>query len=115
MVNIGLITGGGVIIGGVVVLLTLLYQEYQRNQRSAQRQSYEARPEGSKARAPPQPANECTICRDDISVPLEILPCGHLFHKKCIKQWLSLRMICPVCRARIADDLALEYSRRLGL
>lgn len=31
---------------------------------------------------------------DDIG----ILDCGHEFHTSCIKQWLILKNICPICK-----------------
>jgi hypothetical protein len=119
MVNIGIALAGGSVIGGVVIMLALwAYDEYQRNQR---RHAYVDRPQPqpqhshSRTSCPPQPSNECTICQDSLSPPLEILPCDHLFHRQCIKRWFKQRMVCPVCRARINEQQAEQYIRRLGL
>ncbi|CAF4005940.1 unnamed protein product, partial [Rotaria sp. Silwood1] len=48
---------------------------------------------------------ECTICRADYEANerLKILPCGHLFHARCVAHWLSITRICPVCRQRITS------------
>ena len=36
---------------------------------------------------PPQADDLCTICHEDISPPCEILPCYHIFHRQCLRQW----------------------------
>ena len=53
-------------------------------------------------------ANEarcCAICRDDYTSHVKIvtLPtCKHVFHKKCIKEWLCKhRAVCPLCKIRV--------------
>jgi hypothetical protein len=33
---------------------------------------------------------------------LRTLPCFHLFHAKCVDQWLKQNSICPICRHKIA-------------
>jgi len=47
--------------------------------------------------------HNCVICLEDYKCQNKILglPCGHSFHQKCAKDWLSLegaRNRCPVCR-----------------
>lgn len=44
--------------------------------------------------------NECAICSDDCQFSLE-LPCGHAFHKSCIRQWFDNSRSCPVCRSDV--------------
>jgi len=39
----------------------------------------------------------CTICLDKPDNCIQ-LKCGHIFHKKCIKKWISKNKTCPNCR-----------------
>jgi hypothetical protein len=50
---------------------------------------------------------ECNICIEVYKNGDKVieLPCNHLFHKECIKQWLCKEKInCPVCRYDIRDS-----------
>ena len=43
----------------------------------------------------------CSICLENFKTTLKgcKLPCGHIFHENCIKEWLSKHNNrCPVCR-----------------
>lgn len=43
---------------------------------------------------------QCTVCLTDFEAGDEAaqLPCGHIFHRACIKKWLSeCRTACPLC------------------
>jgi len=43
----------------------------------------------------------CAICIDELSNNSDqnsTLPCGHVFHKVCINEWLKKKEECPVCR-----------------
>ena len=54
----------------------------------------------------------CTICLD-AHVPGELaarLPCGHLFHKDCVMEWLRRHCVCPVCRYELPTD-SVVYER----
>jgi hypothetical protein len=48
----------------------------------------------------------CAICLCEFEVDEKVcaLPCddGHIFHTKCIEQWLETNSVCPVCRTFIA-------------
>jgi len=46
----------------------------------------------------------CTICMADIAVGKR-LPCGHVFHTACLKEWFRQNPICPTCRHPV-DDVA---------
>lgn len=52
---------------------------------------------------------DCTICLESI---LETngrkLVCGHLYHKKCIADWLDTSDACPLCRKTIIDDAPMS-------
>ena len=42
---------------------------------------------------------ECSICLESykFSSIIKILPCGHLYHSKCIEDWLKISNVCPFC------------------
>ncbi|KAK9020508.1 hypothetical protein V6N11_010531 [Hibiscus sabdariffa] len=42
----------------------------------------------------------CSICREEYADGDDtgILDCGHDFHTNCIKQWLMLKNLCPICK-----------------
>ncbi|XP_006346398.1 E3 ubiquitin-protein ligase MBR2-like [Solanum tuberosum] len=42
----------------------------------------------------------CCICREEYASGdyMGILDCGHEFHSSCIKQWLMLKNVCPICK-----------------
>ncbi|KAL9440727.1 hypothetical protein AB3S75_019402 [Citrus x aurantiifolia] len=45
----------------------------------------------------------CMVCMEDFDpqeFPGKQVPCGHVFHAKCISTWISLSNSCPVCRSR---------------
>ncbi|XP_016562794.1 uncharacterized protein LOC107861919 [Capsicum annuum] len=43
---------------------------------------------------------QCTICQEEYEAEDEMgkLDCGHFYHIRCIKQWLSQKNSCPVCK-----------------
>lgn len=48
-----------------------------------------------------QEETSCSICAEDFSdgTDLRKLPCGHLFHPRCIDAWLAdFNVTCPLCR-----------------
>jgi len=56
--------------------------------------------------------NKCPICFEPMKKNITIaLPCGHIFHTKCIKQALRYNNKCPNCR-RIITNVSLETRRR---
>ncbi len=40
---------------------------------------------------------DCIICRESIEEGKR-LPCGHVFHKHCLKSWIAHQQVCPLCR-----------------
>jgi hypothetical protein len=46
----------------------------------------------------------CNICKDANEIRKKIvviLPCKHVYHKKCIYQWMKINNTCPTCRGVI--------------
>ena len=48
----------------------------------------------------------CTICLCDYinGDKVIILPCIHMFHAECIKEWLK-KNSCPLCKIKITDAI----------
>lgn len=53
-----------------------------------------------------QPVDSCAICRGVPSVEDGVtLPCNHVFHRQCIREWLTERSIrCPTCNADVREN-----------
>ena len=48
----------------------------------------------------------CTICMIAIEDGDRVgaLPCDHLFHVDCLKEWIKRRNVCPLCQTPIAEE-----------
>ena len=49
----------------------------------------------------------CLICQEDINFcheEISVLNCGHLFHKKCLQQWLDTNSTCPECKYAVTTN-----------
>jgi hypothetical protein len=51
--------------------------------------------------------DECPIClcKYKITDKIKELPCRHIFHKKCLKQWFQRSDSCPICKFDIKDEI----------
>ena len=61
--------------------------------------------------------NICNICLSEIEKG-KYLNCGHVFHLKCIKEWVSLNAKCPICKMSIIteqNNRTRFFNERLGL
>mmetsp|Transcript_69596 Transcript_69596/g.201709 ORF Transcript_69596/g.201709 Transcript_69596/m.201709 type:complete len:254 (+) Transcript_69596:88-849(+) len=61
---------------------------------------------------------ECAVCLarfspDDVAMRL---PCGHMYHSVCVKVWLQMSHLCPVCRFELpTDDIRCDAARRAAM
>ena len=48
---------------------------------------------------------ECVICLDNYEKETKAccLGCNHIYHKKCIEDWLVLKPICPLCQYEVLE------------
>ena len=51
--------------------------------------------------------NLCNICLCEIEKG-KYLNCGHVFHLKCIKEWVSINSKCPICKSSVINP---NYNR----
>lgn len=51
----------------------------------------------------------CCVCMGNLEEGEEVrtLPCGHVFHRNCIDQWLKKSSLCPMCRTLLRPGMAL--------
>ena len=56
---------------------------------------------------------ECSICLMEVTEGQDtiLLPCGHMFHDKCVTKWLEIHNTCPLCRFELPTDDA-DYERQ---
>jgi E3 ubiquitin-protein ligase synoviolin len=47
---------------------------------------------------------QCIICYDDMAEEAKKLPCGHIFHKHCLKSWMERNNKCPYCNKQTLLD-----------
>jgi hypothetical protein len=47
-----------------------------------------------------QDMEPCCVCQEEYAEgdDLGTLGCGHEFHTACVKQWLMLKNLCPICK-----------------
>ena len=53
----------------------------------------------------------CSVCQEDFALGemATLLPCGHLFHGKCIVQWLEKNRTCPLCRKEVCVHQSMLF------
>ncbi|KAJ8505907.1 hypothetical protein OPV22_006793 [Ensete ventricosum] len=49
---------------------------------------------------------ECSVCLETMGRGEEVcrMPCSHVFHACCLRQWLRLSRLCPLCRFSLTAD-----------
>ncbi|PIO70734.1 zinc finger, C3HC4 type [Teladorsagia circumcincta] len=57
----------------------------------------------------------CAICMMEMWEEARVTPCKHFFHGACLRKWLSVRQVCPLCYSELLDPIsepAIEEIRR---
>lgn len=51
----------------------------------------------------------CSICLEEYNKKDVIwkIQCGHIYHKKCIIEWTDKKLICPLCRENLTNQLLI--------
>ncbi|CAM0882219.1 unnamed protein product [Alopecurus aequalis] len=72
--------------------------EITRNLRKVKHPAFD-----SSFRFPAEVEKKCSICQEEFEANDEMgrLHCGHSYHVYCIKQWLSQKNVCPVCKTAV--------------
>ncbi|VDN81711.1 unnamed protein product [Brugia pahangi] len=52
-----------------------------------------------------QRRDACAICLSDILEDARITPCNHFFHSECLKKWLYVKQVCPLCYSDLCKSL----------
>ncbi|GAV64031.1 zf-RING_2 domain-containing protein [Cephalotus follicularis] len=54
--------------------------------------------------------DSCIICQEDYKnkEKIEILNCGHEYHANCLKKWLLLKNVCPICKSEALNAASKE-------
>lgn len=58
---------------------------------------------------------ECCICFEEHQLHDKVmrLPCAHIYHPKCIMEWLNRHCTCPVCRYELPTDNVVYERERM--
>jgi len=56
----------------------------------------------------------CIICRDDVKPEFsKMLSCCHIFHIKCLQNWLRRQYCCPTCMSPISSNNLNSFNNKM--
>ncbi|KAI6182441.1 RING-type domain-containing protein [Aphelenchoides bicaudatus] len=57
---------------------------------------------------------QCVICCSEMTSGVLRTPCGHLFHNTCVKKWICVKAVCPLCNKNLEpeSETTASTSRR---
>lgn len=93
----------GVGVSAVIVIASVGYTGYQlmRKYQRHRSQRHEAQPSSSSF----SQTVDCEICREPLYDPVELLSCGHLYHRHCIREWMEVMPECMCGKAMNRMDV----------
>ncbi|PAV60620.1 hypothetical protein WR25_04564 [Diploscapter pachys] len=47
----------------------------------------------------------CAICFSEMSDEAVITPCKHIFHTACLRKWLAVKQVCPLCYSQVRSPM----------
>lgn len=47
---------------------------------------------------------------EELGAPIEACPCGHAYHKSCIREWIQQKRICPQCKGDALPLIPLHFN-----
>jgi hypothetical protein len=57
-----------------------------------------------------QKSDVCMICLGEMSTDARVTPCNHYFHGFCLKKWLFVKPVCPLCYVSLGDGTKLQQE-----
>jgi len=57
---------------------------------------------------PPPPPGTVGVTVETDDTEIWRTPCGHLFHRDCLRRWMEERMVCPLCRTKLPKPESAE-------
>lgn len=65
----------------------------------------------------PGHCDQCSICFEKLTTTNSVvdpqttveLPCGHVFHQSCIKNWFNTKSTCPICRHELKSSIKIHF------
>uniref|UniRef100_A0AC35U094 RING-type domain-containing protein n=1 Tax=Rhabditophanes sp. KR3021 TaxID=114890 RepID=A0AC35U094_9BILA len=55
----------------------------------------------------------CCICMQEMKKEARMTPCKHIFHGYCLKKWISIKAVCPLCYKSLVSKEEAEEMQRL--
>lgn len=92
-------------VGAFTLVLSFCFCFYLwRLRRNGARESLGYRESTFKTMAKANSTETCSVCLEDFSKGDRIATCScrHVFHSRCLTQWLQCRNNCPLCKAPVS-------------
>ncbi|KAK6043300.1 zinc finger, C3HC4 type [Cooperia oncophora] len=55
----------------------------------------------------------CAVCLMEMWEEARVTPCKHFFHGACLRKWLAVRQVCPLCYSELLDPISEPTTEEL--